>query len=162
MLAHARPTLAIRFVSLSYHYFLPAFINCLFPWISRALCVPLLPLMSRTRPRPPFSPPLPSPPVPSSHSMTIYPGYVTFVAKNTFRPGRLLMNGREAPFLVPLPRSFFCFRNKLAIDIGRSVWIGHYDIGILGHSVKCNFSGSCYMFLFVSRALKAKTCLLIQ
>lgn len=63
----------------------------------------------------PASPSLASPPVPSSHSMTIYPGYVTFVAKNTFRPGRLLMNGhtRETPFLVPLPRSFFfCFRSS--------------------------------------------------
>lgn len=50
-----------------------------------------------------------------THSTTIYPGYVTFVAKNTFRPGQLLMNGRTRErfpflFLFRSPVFFFCFR----------------------------------------------------
>lgn len=65
--------------------------------------------------------------------MTIYPEYVTFLAKNTFRPGQLLMNHTcEAPSLVPLPKSFFSVSEVIGNRHQRirSVWIGHYDIGL--------------------------------
>lgn len=109
MLAHARSAFAtIRFIIIPLFFAgthkLPFFL-----WISRALCVPLLPLMSRARFRSSYTSPL------SHHSMTIYSGYVTFVAKNTFCPGQLLMNGhtreiRSFMFLFRGP--FFCFRNS--------------------------------------------------
>lgn len=60
--------------------------------------------------------PIPLPlhlPLPS-HSMTIYPEYVTFVAKNTFCPGQLLMNDHTTFGLScsSFEALFFCFRNS--------------------------------------------------
>lgn len=108
---------SVRFVSLSYHYFLPALINCLFsvdfPCFMRPTSA-----INVTSPTP--SPCLVSCTAPlllspsPSHFMTIYSGYVTFLAKNTFRPGQLLMNGytREVPFLFLFRDLFFCFRSS--------------------------------------------------
>lgn len=53
----------------------------------------------------------------------------------------VLMNGYTRgirSFLFLLRRSFFLFQKYLAIDINGVVWIGHYDIGVLSHSVECN------------------------
>lgn len=48
----------------------------------------------------------PSPP-PAHLFLTIYSLYVTFLAKNTFRPGQLLMNADPAGF--PSSTSMLCF-----------------------------------------------------
>lgn len=107
MLAHTRAALAtIRFIIIPL-FFAGTHKLPFFPWISRALCVPLLPLMSRARIQSPYTSRHPS------HSMTIYSGYVTFVAKNTFCPGQLLMNGHAREirsFLFLFRGSFFLFQ----------------------------------------------------
>lgn len=111
MLAHARSALAtIRFIIIPL-FFAGTHKLPFFPWISRALCVPLLPLMSRARFHSPCTLP-PPPPSLAPHSTIIYPGYVTFVAKNTFCPGQLLMNGHTRNI-----RSFlFLFRGPFSVS----------------------------------------------
>lgn len=108
--AHARSALAtIRFIIIPL-FFAGTHKLPFFPWISRALCVPLLPLMSRARFHSPYT--SPTSPAPPPHSTIIYPGYVTFVAKNTFCPGQLLMNGHTRNIWTFL----FFFRGPFSVS----------------------------------------------
>lgn len=74
----------------------------------------------------------PSPP-PAHLFLTIYSLYVTFLAKNTFRPGQLLMNADPAGFfsstsmLCFLLFFFRCFRNEGVIRIKQNASIGRYE-----------------------------------
>jgi len=132
MLAYARSTLTmIRFIIIPL-FFADTHKLPFFLWISCALCVPLLPLMSRASI--PFPLHLPLPP----HSMTIYPGYVTFVAKNTFYSGQLLMNGhtRGIRFFLFLFQGLFSV-SELATS-ARAYGLVITILDVLSHSAECN------------------------
>jgi len=128
MLAHARSALTmIRFIIIPSLFFADTHKLPFFLWISCALCVPLLPLMSQASIPLPLHLPLP----PSFHDHLS--GIRDFRCQKHIL-SQLVINerpySRNSILFVPLSKAFFSV-SEITDDISGGVWISHYDIGCL-------------------------------
>jgi len=147
---------SLRSVSLSYHYFLPALINCLFsvdfPCFMRPTSA-----INVTTPSPGVlhrSHHLPPPLIPHDHLS----GIRDFPCQKHISP-RPVINERPYPRASPPRSSFETLSLSLSLSVSeapsdrrRNVWIGHYDIDVPAYApsgVSCQPRVCVYLICIV-------------